>query len=111
MDWINHLTFPENGLIPAIAQDAATREVLMLAWVNVEALRLTVKTGEAHYWSRSRQEIWHKGKTSGHVQKLKELRYDCDGDAILYLVEQTGAACHTGAQSCFFNQAFPSPAP
>lgn len=102
MHWIDELSFPENGLLPAIAQDAATGDVLMLAWVNAESLRLTVETGEVHYWSRSRGEIWHKGATSGHIQKLKELRFDCDGDAILLLVEQTGPACHTHRRSCFY---------
>lgn len=99
---VESLKFPESGLLPAIAQDATSKEVLMLAWVNAESLRLTLETGEVHYWSRSRQEIWHKGATSGHTQKLVELRYDCDGDAILFLINQTGPACHTGAQSCFF---------
>ena len=75
----------------------------MLAWVNAEAVRLTLETGEAHYWSRSRQALWHKGATSGHVQKLVELRFDCDADALLYLVEQTGPACHTNRPSCFYN--------
>lgn len=102
-DFLTHLHFPENGLLPAIAQDAASGEVLMLAWVNAESLRLTLKTGEVHYWSRSRQEIWRKGATSGHVQKLKQLRFDCDGDAILFLVEQTGPACHTHRRSCFYH--------
>lgn len=90
------------GLIPAIAQDAATGEILMLAYMNQESLIKTIETGEAHYWSRSRQELWHKGGTSGHVQKVKELRLDCDGDAILIKIEQVGdAACHTGHRSCF----------
>lgn len=93
------------GLIPAIAQDAATGEILMLAYMNREALDKTVETGQVHYWSRSRQELWHKGGTSGHVQKLKELRLDCDGDAIVVKVEQIGgAACHTGHRSCFFHR-------
>lgn len=96
------LTFDANGLIPAIAQDAKTQEVLMLAWMNSEAVRLTLETGEVHYWSRSRQEIWHKGATSGHTQKLIDFRYDCDRDAVLLLVEQTGPACHTNRKNCFF---------
>ncbi len=102
MDWIKQLHFPESGLLPAIAQDAASGEVLMLAWVNTESLHLSAQTGEAHYWSRSRNEIWHKGKTSGHVQKIKEIRIDCDHDAVLFLVEQTGPACHTNCRSCFY---------
>jgi phosphoribosyl-AMP cyclohydrolase len=106
MSWIEELTFPENGLLPAIAQDAQSGEVLMLAWVNREALELSKKTGEAHYWSRSRGEIWHKGATSGHIQKIVEIRYDCDGDAVLYRVEQTGPACHTGQQSCFYRKTY-----
>ncbi|MBW2060203.1 MAG: phosphoribosyl-AMP cyclohydrolase [Deltaproteobacteria bacterium] len=90
------------GLIPTIAQDAATGEVLMVAYMNKEALKKTIETGEVHYWSRSRRELWHKGATSGHVQILKELRLDCDGDAILVKVDQIGgAACHTGYRSCF----------
>jgi phosphoribosyl-AMP cyclohydrolase len=101
---VESLNFPESGLLPAITQDATSKEVLMLAWVSVESLRLTLETKEVHYWSRSRNEIWHKGKTSGHLQKLIEMRYDCDSDAILFLVEQTGAACHTGEQSCFFRK-------
>lgn len=101
---VESLNFPESGLLPAITQDATSKEVLMLAWVNAESLRLTLETREIHYWSRSRKEIWHKGKTSGHLQKLIEMRYDCDGDTILFLVEQTGVACHTGERSCFFNQ-------
>jgi phosphoribosyl-AMP cyclohydrolase len=90
------------GLIPAIAQDAATGEILMMAYMNEEALKMTLTAGEVHYWSRSRQELWHKGATSGHVQKVKEVRLDCDGDVILVKVEQVGgAACHTGYRSCF----------
>lgn len=96
------LNFPENGLLPAIAQQHDTGEVLMLAWMNEEALRQTLHTGEVHYFSRSRQALWHKGATSGHVQRLVSLRYDCDKDAILVLVDQTGPACHTNRQSCFY---------
>lgn len=93
------------GLLPAIAQDAASGEVLMLAWMNADAWRETLKTGEAHYFSRSRQKLWHKGETSGNVQKIRAIRIDCDNDAILLLVEQIGgAACHTGRQSCFFRE-------
>ncbi len=91
-----------NGLLPAIAQDYETGEVLMLAYMNEEAWKKTLETGEAHYWSRSRQELWHKGGTSGHVQKVKEIYVDCDYDTILLKIEQVGsAACHTGYRSCF----------
>lgn len=93
------------GLIPAIVQDAVSKEVLMLAYMNRESLRLTVESGETWFWSRSRSELWHKGATSGHIQKVRSLRYDCDGDTLLVTVEQTGPACHTGAYSCFFNEA------
>ncbi len=92
----------QNGLIPAVVQDAETKSVLMLAYVNEEALRLTFETGYAHYFSRSRNELWKKGGTSGHVQKIEQVRLDCDGDTLLYIVKQTGPACHTGAKSCFF---------
>ena len=93
------------GLLPVIAQSAATGEVLMLAYMNEEAFAETLRTGEVHYWSRSRQCLWHKGGTSGHVQKLHSLRLDCDADALLVLVEQVGdAACHTGFRSCFYRE-------
>ena len=92
----------EQGLVPAIVQEAATGEVLMMAWMNAESLRLCLATGETHFWSRSRRQLWHKGETSGHIQKIKEIRIDCDGDVLLVLVEQTGAACHTGEHSCFY---------
>ncbi len=96
--------FDKDGLIPAIATDAASGEVLMLAYMNEEALSRTVETGEAHYWSRSRQEIWRKGATSGNTQQVADLRIDCDQDAILMLVKQrgSGASCHVGYKSCFF---------
>lgn len=94
-----------DGLLPAIAQDAATGEVLMLAYMNEEAWNKTLKSGEAHYWSRSRSSLWHKGESSGHVQKVKSIRLDCDNDTILLLVEQIGgAACHTGFESCFYRE-------
>ena len=96
------LRFDANGLIPAIAQDHATGEVLMLAWMNAEAVARTLATRRVTYWSRSRQSFWIKGETSGHVQDLVEMRVDCDRDAILVRVRQTGPACHTGARSCFF---------
>lgn len=99
------LRFNGDGLLPAIAQDAESRDVLMLAWMNAEALRLTLETGEATYWSRSRQALWRKGETSGHRQRVLEVRVDCDLDAILLLVEQTGPACHTGRRSCFYRRA------
>jgi len=90
------------GLVPAVAQDARTGQVLMVAYVNEASWRKTLETGEAHYWSRSRREIWHKGGTSGHVQKVREIYADCDSDAVLFVVEQVGgAACHTGYVSCF----------
>jgi phosphoribosyl-AMP cyclohydrolase len=94
--------FDANGLIPAIAQDANSGEVLMLAWMNAEALQLTLETGRATYWSRSRRALWAKGETSGHTQRVVEARIDCDQDAILLRVEQTGPACHTGERSCFY---------
>lgn len=99
-----------DGLVTAIVQDASSREVLMLAWMNEEALLKTVKTGEAHFWSRSRQELWHKGATSGAVQHVREIRIDCDQDAVLLLVDQEGAgACHTGRKSCFYRRVLRNP--
>jgi phosphoribosyl-AMP cyclohydrolase / phosphoribosyl-ATP pyrophosphohydrolase len=95
------VTFDERGLVPCVAQDHVSGEVLTLAYANVESLRLTVETGELHFYSRSREEIWRKGETSGNVLKLRELRLDCDGDAIVALVAPTGPACHTGERSCF----------
>ena len=92
----------EDGLLPAVAQDAETGEVLMLAYVSREALDRTRETGLAHYHSRSRDELWQKGETSGHVQHVEQVRVDCDGDALLYLVDQEGGACHTGYESCFY---------
>jgi len=95
------LAFDEQDLLPAVAQDADTGEVLMLAYVSEAALQQSRETGSAHYYSRSRDELWKKGATSGHTQTIEEIRVDCDGDAILYLVEQSGGACHTGYESCF----------
>lgn len=92
------------GLVPAVVQEWGTGMVLMLAWVNKEALFLSMETGYAHYYSRSRNKLWKKGETSGHIQKIREILIDCDGDTILYIVEQTGPACHTGAKSCFFRR-------
>jgi len=100
----SELTFDERGLIPVVAQDHASGEVLTLAYANEESLQLTVETGEVHFFSRSRGEIWRKGETSGNVLKLKQLRYDCDGDAVVALVEPTGPACHTGERSCFYRE-------
>ncbi len=100
--------FDSEGLIPAMAIDATTREPLMLAYMNEESLKLTLQLGEAVYWSRSRSEIWHKGKTSGHTQKIVEIRTDCDQDALILVVEQIGAgACHTGRNSCFYRRIVP----
>ena len=100
-----HLRFNEAGLIPAVAQDWLDGAVLMVAWMNAEAIQRTLATGEVHYWSRSRQELWHKGATSGQLQKLRGLRYDCDADVLLLTIEQAGAgACHTGARSCFYEE-------
>ena len=98
------LKWPESGLLPAIAQDATSGEVLMLAWMSPESLALTLESGAVTYWSRSRGELWRKGATSGHVQRLVEARIDCDRDCILLSVEQEGPACHTGARSCFFTR-------
>ena len=96
------LEFDDRGLITAVLQHHTTQQVLMVAWMNAAALKLTQETGEAHFWSRSRQELWHKGATSGNVQQVQEIRYDCDGDTLLLLVEPAGPACHTGATSCFY---------
>ena len=96
------LTYNEAGLIPAVAQDHTTGEVLMLAWMNAEAVARTLETGRVTYWSRSRRAFWAKGETSGHVQELVELRVDCDRDTLLVKVRQTGPACHTGSRTCFF---------
>ncbi len=93
-----------DGLIPVVAQDFASKDVLMLAYMNEEALKETLKTGYAHYWSRSRRSLWRKGETSGNVQKVKAIHYDCDGDALLLLVDQKGYACHTGNKTCFFKE-------
>ncbi|MFH2139376.1 MAG: phosphoribosyl-AMP cyclohydrolase [Pseudomonadota bacterium] len=103
--WLNKVNWSDDGLVPAIAQDALTGRVLMVAWMDREALKRTVETGEAIYWSRSRKKLWHKGEESGHVQKVKEIRLDCDGDVILMQIKQTGGiACHTGRESCFYSK-------
>ena len=101
------LRFNDAGLIPTIAQDVRTGTVLMLAWMNREALEATLATGDAHYFSRSRQKLWRKGEQSGQRQRVHSLRFDCDADAILLMVEQTGVACHTGHRSCFFRELRP----
>ncbi len=103
--------FGRSPLVAAIAQDAGTREVLMLAWMDREAWELTLATGYAHYHSRSRDRLWKKGETSGNVQRVLEIRVDCDEDAVLLIVEQTGPACHTGERSCFYRMAPPPGAP
>ena len=103
-DWIESIAWNADGLVPAVAQDAASGEVLMLAWMNRESLRRTFETGEAVYWSRSRRALWRKGEMSGHVQRIVEMRLDCDADALLLRVESVGGvACHTGRRRCFFN--------
>ena len=98
----DNLKFDTNGLIPAIVQDADTNQVLMLAYMNAESLRLTLETKDTHFWSRSRQELWHKGATSGNIQKVIEVKVDCDADTLLIRVHAAGPACHTGEQSCFY---------
>ena len=103
MDILKNLKFNEQGLIPAIAQDAHSGEVLMMAWMNEISLKLTLDTGYATYYSRSRKKLWKKGETSGHLQEIVSMKYDCDGDTLLLIVNQQGAACHTGQRSCFFN--------
>jgi phosphoribosyl-ATP pyrophosphohydrolase/phosphoribosyl-AMP cyclohydrolase len=110
MSWelpLPEIKFDERGLVPVVVQDAESGEVLMLAYANQEALTRTVETGETHYFSRSRQELWRKGATSGHSQQVVEVRFDCDEDALLYRVRQTGPACHTGEHSCFFRSLAP----
>lgn len=104
-EWIADVVFNDDGLIPAIAQDAASGDVLMMAWMNADALAKTADTGEAIYYSRSRDRLWHKGESSGHVQKVHEMRLDCDSDVILLKVEQVGGiACHTGRRHCFYRR-------
>ncbi|HSC69199.1 MAG TPA: phosphoribosyl-AMP cyclohydrolase [Cellvibrio sp.] len=101
--WLDTVNWNSDGLIPAIAQDAQSGRILMMAWMNREALQLSAERGEAVYWSRSRNKLWHKGETSGHIQKLHEIRLDCDEDVIVLQVEQLGGiACHTGRESCFY---------
>ncbi len=102
MRFLDHLKFTSDGLIPAIIQDHANGRVLMMAWMNRTSLEKTVETGLTHFWSRSRQKFWMKGESSGHVQRVKDIAFDCDGDTLLIQVEQVGAACHEGYRSCFF---------
>jgi phosphoribosyl-AMP cyclohydrolase len=102
MNFYDKLKFNADGLIPAIVQEQGTGRVLMLAWMNRASLESTIATGKTHFWSRSRQKFWMKGETSGHVQVVKDIAFDCDGDTLLIQVEQTGAACHEGYKSCFF---------
>ena len=96
------IKYSDDGLVPVVTQDGSSREVLMLAYANQDAILKTLETGQAHYYSRSRQELWHKGATSGHFQVIQDIRFDCDADTLLYIVHQTGAACHTGEYSCFY---------
>lgn len=101
--WLDTVNWNSDGLVPAIAQDAKTGRILMMAWMNRESLQLSAERGEAVYWSRSRNKLWHKGETSGHIQKLHEIRLDCDEDVVVLQVEQLGGiACHTGRESCFY---------
>jgi len=105
MSWLDEIKWDEQGLLPVIAQDASSGQVLMVAWMNREALRLTHEKGEAVYWSRSRAKLWHKGEESGHTQLVKEMRLDCDNDVLLLSIEQRGGiACHTGRQHCFYKR-------
>lgn len=105
MDWLDEVRFDADGLVPVIAQDAHTQRVLMVAWANREALAETATSRQAVYWSRSRGRLWRKGEESGHRQQIAEIRLDCDGDVVLYAVEQAGGiACHTGRESCFFRR-------
>ena len=103
--WLNKVKWDEHGLVPVIAQELGSNDVLMFAWMNRDALLKTVELGEAVYWSRSRKKLWHKGEESGHIQKVREIRLDCDEDVVLLKVEQVdGIACHTGRHSCFFQK-------
>ena len=105
MSFYDQLKFNPEGLIPAIVQEQSTGRVLMMAWMNRASLEKTLETGRTHFWSRSRQKFWMKGESSGHVQQVKDVAFDCDGDTLLIQVEQTGAACHEGYKSCFFRSA------
>jgi len=104
-DWLDQVKWTDDGLVPVIAQDAVSGKILMMAWMNRETLAMTAEKNEAVYWSRSRQKVWHKGETSGHTQKVKSIRLDCDADVIVLQVEQLGGiACHTGRESCFYSE-------
>lgn len=104
-EWLKKVRWDENGLVPVIAQEASSGDVVMFAWMNRDALARTVETGEAVYWSRSRKKLWHKGEESGHIQKVREIRVDCDEDVVLLKIEQVGGiACHTGRHSCFYQK-------
>ena len=109
-DLVATVTFDDRGLVPAIAQQEGTGEVLMMAWMNEESLRATLETGWATYWSRSRGELWRKGETSGHLQRVRAVHADCDGDTLLLTVDQTGPACHTGTRTCFTGREIVMPA-
>ena len=104
MNWLDEINWNADGLVPAIAQDHKTGRVLMMAWMNAESLALTVSTGTTWFWSRSRQELWNKGATSGNVQLVKRLLFDCDADTLLVIVDSAGPACHTGHRSCFYRE-------
>jgi phosphoribosyl-AMP cyclohydrolase len=104
LPWLEAVAWNEQGLVPAISQDAITKDILMVAWMNREALAETIATSRGVYWSRSRGKLWRKGEESGHIQHVKEVRLDCDQDVILLMIDQVGAACHTGRRSCFFSQ-------
>jgi len=101
---LNEIKYDSNGLVPAVVQDAETKEVLMMAYMNAESLRMTIETGETVFWSRSRSELWHKGATSGNIQKVVEIKVDCDADTMLVSVNPAGPACHTGEKSCFYRE-------
>lgn len=105
-EWIASVKFDDRGLVPVVAQEVSDNAVLMVAWANADALRNTLATGRASYWSRSRKSLWVKGETSGNVQAVEEVLYDCDADTILYRVRQTGPACHTGERTCFHRSAY-----
>ncbi len=105
-EWLGQVTFDERGLVPVVTQEITDNAVLMVAWANGEAIRNTLATGNATYWSRSRKSLWVKGETSGNFQRVEEVLYDCDGDTLLYRVRQQGPACHTGERSCFYRSAW-----
>src|SRR2546423_14733993 len=107
MSWCDERKFNSDGLIPAIIQEQSTQRVLMMAWMNRASIEKTIATGKTHFWSRSRQKFWMKGETSGHVQMVKDVAFDCDGDTLLIQVEQTGTACHEGYNACFFRSVGP----